>query len=294
MSEISHVWMYWEDLPGRTRPAYLDLCQETIRRHLGPSMTLHVLDNESVFDWLPDMEASIWHRLTVPAQRADYARTRLVYSHGGLWLDADCIAMGQLDVLAGYLGGHELASWGSDVGARFFNNLFIAHAGSPVLELWMESQDATLAASDDWTALEWSALGSDAFRPVKRGANYVNVPFKKVAPVLWYEWRRFLSPFQSPADVLASSPVTIMLWNKGMGPVLADRSAAQLRTSKILLSRLFRIALGESTVEEELDRYTRFRRVSDLRFGANGIRIERRLRQWLLATQDPEAVPEEP
>jgi len=144
----------------------------------------------------------------------------------------------------------------------------------------MQSQDETLASSDDWTSLSWSALGSDAFHPFMNDGNYANVPFKKVAPVLWYEWRRFLSPFQSPADVLASSPVTVMLWNKGMGPILADRSVSQLLQGNMLLSRLFRIALGESTLEEELDGYTRFSRVSDLRYRANGYRVERRLREW--------------
>ena len=118
------------------------------------------------------------------------------------------------------------------------------------------------------------------FIPFMNDGNYANIPFKKVAPVLWYEWRRFFSPFQSPADVLASSPVTVMLWNKGMGPILADRSVSQLRRGQMLLSRLFRIALGESTLEEELDGYTRLSRVSDLRYRANGIRVERRLREW--------------
>jgi hypothetical protein len=286
MNDVTHVWMYWENLPGRTRPAYLDLCQETIRHHLG-SLEFHALDDTSIFEWLPDLEPSIWSRLTIPAQRADYARTRLVYKHGGVWLDADCIAVAPLDTLAGYLGSHELASWGADVRGRFFNNIFVARAGSPLLALWMESQDKRLASSDDWSLLPWSALGTDAFHPFMKDGNYANIPFTKVAPVLWYEWRRFFSPFQSPADVLASSPVTVMLWNKGMGPLLADHSLGQLRRGKMLLSRLFRIALGESTLDEELDGYTRLNRVSDLRYRANGIRVERRLRKWASTMKGP-------
>ena len=69
MSDVTHVWMYWEDPPGHTRPAYLDLCQDTIRRHLGPSLEFHSLDDTSIFEWLPDLDPSIWSRLTVPAQR---------------------------------------------------------------------------------------------------------------------------------------------------------------------------------------------------------------------------------
>jgi len=275
----THVWMYWENLPGRKCPAYLLVCRDTVRRHLGPGTTLHVLDEQSVFDWLPDLDPAVWARLAVPAQRADYARTRLVYRHGGLWIDADCIAMRGLDALDGYLDGHELASWGEDVRGRFFNNLFAGRAGAPLLAEWIEGQDRTLASRDDWSTLAWNDLGSAAFFPLMREATYANIPSAMVAPVLWFGWRRFLSPYQSPADVLASSPVTVMLWNKGMGPLLATRSTEEVLTADMLLSRLLRIALGRSTLEDELDWRTRLSRLSDLRYGPAGRSVERRLRK---------------
>jgi len=283
----AHVWMYWEDVPGRVRPPYLGLCADTIRRQLAPGMTLHVLDEESVFDWLPDLDATAWKRLAVPAQRADYARTRLVYRHGGLWMDADCIAMRTLDELTGYVRDLDLASWGADVQGRFFNNLFVGRAGAPMLERWIESQDAVLASNDNWDRLPWAALGSDPVYPFLRDVSYANIPASKVAPVLWYGWRRFLSPFQSPAKVLATSPVTVMLWNKGMGPLLATRSAEELLGSKILLARLLRIALGTTTLDEELDAYTAMSRISDLRYRPVGRSAERRLRRLLGSGSPP-------
>lgn len=272
------VWMYWEDPPGRSLPGYLSLCRDTVRRHLGPSMTLQVLDRQGVGDWLPDLDESVWARLTIPAQRADYARTRLIHRHGGLWIDADCIAMSSLDELWGYLGDHELMAWGADVQGRFFNNLFGAPAGSPLVARWIEAQDRALAGSEDWNSLDWAALGSGAFYPLLAGATYANVPAAKVAPVLWYAWRRLLSPYQSPVPILGSLPVTVMLWNKGMGPLLADKTAGQVLGSKMLLARLLRIALGNSTLEDELDLSTRLSPLSDLRYGARGRSIERRLR----------------
>lgn len=274
----AHVWMYWEDLPGRSCPAYLRLCQESIRHHLGPSMTLHMLDRESVFDWLPDLDASVWHGLAVPAQRADYARTRLTFRHGGLWVDADCIAVGSLDRITAYLADHDLVAWGADVQGRFFNNLFAARPGAPMLAQWIEGQDRVLATSEDWGRLPWAALGSGPVYPFLDNADYGNVPAPKVAPVLWFAWRRFLSPFQSPATVLSSDPVTVMLWNKEMGPVLGARSATEVLKSRMLLSRLLRIGLGTSTLADELDALTRASGLSDLRYGPIGRTIESRLR----------------
>ena len=244
-------------------------------------MALEVLDEERVFDWLPDLDVATWKALAVPAQRADYARTRLIYRYGGLWVDADCIAMAPLAELTDLLADHELVSWGGDVQGRFFNNLFAARPGAAFVARWIEEQDRALASSDDWSRLPWAALGSDPVYPFVLDEDYVNVPAARVAPVLWFGWRRFLSPFQSPARVLAESPVTVMLWNKGMGPKLAGRSAEQLRSSPMLLARLLRIALGTSTLDDELDLLTRLAPVSDLRYGRIGRATERRVRRAL-------------
>src|SRR2546428_6604083 len=91
------LWMYWEDVEaGHKRPPYLDLCLETVRKNAG-SPTLHLLDQDSVPDWLPDLPDGVWRRLPTPVYRADYARTRLIHRYGGLWLDFDVIVMAPLD-----------------------------------------------------------------------------------------------------------------------------------------------------------------------------------------------------
>ena len=275
-----HVWMYWEDLPGRGCPAYLLLVPRDRPAPPGRDKTLHVLDEHSVFDWLPDLDRKVWERLKVPAQRADYARTRLVYRYGGLWIDADCIAMRRLDALDHYLDGHELASWGKDIRGRFFNNLFSAPAGSTLVGRWIENQDRVLAGCEDWNTLGWNDIGSGAFFPLMREADYANMPAPEVAPVLWFAWRRFLSPYQSPA----TSPGLVA----GHGDAVEQGHGARCSPAKssdevlgapMLLSRLLRIALGTSTLEAELDWRTRLSPVSDLRYGPTGRSIERRLRR---------------
>ncbi len=275
---LVHVWMYWENLPGKYRAPYLELCLDTIKLHLDDAMCLHALDEESVFEWLPDLSPEIWEKLGTPIRRADYARVRLVERHGGLWLDADCIAMKRLRPLVEPLASHDVVGWGSDVGGRFYNNLFAALPKAPLLRRWMDAQDAALAAQDDWLHLSWAALGQELMTDVLAGDNYHRVTSGRVAPVLWYEWRRFLSTMQSPARVQASEPITVMLWNREMGRHLGGRSADSLLSSKMLIGRLFRIALGISSVTYELDIATRLSFLSDLRFTTSGRRIETQLR----------------
>ncbi len=278
MKNTTHVWMYWEDPPGGRRPSYLTLCAQTIERHLGPSMELHVLDRESAFDWLPDLDRSVWHRLAGPVQRADYVRTRVVYRHGGLWIDSDCIALRPLDGLTDHLSTHDLVAWGADAG-RFFNNIFAGRAGAPALASWIDGQDRALASTDDWSNLPWAALGSGAIGSSRQGPGLLNLPSEKIAPVLWYEWRRFLSPFQDPSVVLRAAPWTVMLWNAVMGPALRRRSTEELLGDHILVSRLFRIALGRSSLADEIDRRTRLSPASDLRYARLGRSVEIRLRR---------------
>ena len=109
----AHVWMYWEDLPGEHMAPYLELCLDTIKLHLDDGMRLHALNEQTVFQWLPDLAPEIWTKLGTPVRRADYARVRLVERYGGLWIDADCIAVTSLRSLVERLATHEVVGWGT-------------------------------------------------------------------------------------------------------------------------------------------------------------------------------------
>ena len=276
--EHTPVWMYWEDAADRAKPAYLELCLDTIKRHLDPTMRLQVLDFSTIFNWLPDLSTSVWWSLGTPVRRSDYARVRLIERYGGLWVDADCVAMSSLRPLVAPLSEHEVVGWGGDVGGRFYNNLFAARPGAPFLREWIASQDQVLEAHDDWASLSWAALGQEIMYDLLPRSTYHSIPFRRIAPVLWYEWRRLLSPLQSPARVLESDPITVTLYNSVMERYIGNMSAESLLHSQMLIGRLFRIALGISGLPEELDLATRLSFVSDLRFSTGGRRLEHRLR----------------
>lgn len=278
-----HVWAYWEDRPGRRRAAYLDLCLETIERQLDDRMKLHLLDEKSVFEWLPDLSATLWTKLETPISRSDYARVRLVERYGGLWLDVDCIAVSSLRALVEPLSRHSVVGWGADLGGRFYNGLFAGRAGSPMLRHWIALQDELLGSRGDWSALPWAALGQDLMPTLTATHSYHNLESSKVAPVKWYEWRRFLSPYQSATKVLSSSPVTVMLWNSAMEPELCRLEARDLLTSRMLIGRLLRIAVGISAPDDETEAIRAMSWASDVRFSRPGRALEHRLRTLLKA-----------
>ncbi len=281
-----HVWMYWEDRPhSPPRAAYLNLCQESVRAHLD-GLELHDVDRFNVFEWLPDLDRKRWERLPGAVPRSDYARTRLVHRHGGVWLDFDCIAMAPLTELLEPLDRTEVVGWGRQAEGRFYNNLFAARPGVQFLATWIDEQDRVLDESADWSTLRWAALGQLITKPLARDLDYHDLGTSCVAPVMWYEWRRFASHRDSPARVLADRPITVMLWNKVMGPVFGDRSAAQLGADTTLLARLLRIALGQATVEEESAGLDRWAPILTARFSPAGRSVEHRVRR-LLGSPDP-------
>jgi hypothetical protein len=187
--------------------------------------------------------------------------------------------MAPLEELFEPLREYELAGWGRELGGRFYSNLFAARAGASMLAEWIDEQDEVLNRSDDWSTLSWGALVQEIIRPIARRSSYYVYPINRIAPVPWYQWRRLLSRWQSPNDIMKHAPLTVMLWNKPMGPHLKNVPATAIREGRSLLSRLLRIAGGESTAEKETDIFTSLHAISDLRFTRVGRSIEIRMRR---------------
>ena len=84
---------------GRRRSEYLDLCVETIERHVAP-LELRVLSRHDAVTWLPDLDVERWESLPAPNFRSDYVRSRLLQRYGGIWIDVDTVALSPLSQLA--------------------------------------------------------------------------------------------------------------------------------------------------------------------------------------------------
>ena len=94
MNEISHehqdastmkIWSMWFG----DKPAYIQLCQESLMRYC-PEACILDLDG---FKALQQFDTDIDLSHLCPAHRADWMRLYLLFSYGGLWVDADCIVI---------------------------------------------------------------------------------------------------------------------------------------------------------------------------------------------------------
>lgn len=94
IKNMNHIWLYWETPPGKTRPTYIDLCYDTIKKHCSKNFKVHLLDEKSVYTYLPKLRRDI-NNLRIP-QKADYIRLALLKKYGGIWLDSDIIVFSDL------------------------------------------------------------------------------------------------------------------------------------------------------------------------------------------------------
>ena len=85
-----YLWMYWEIRENKSIPPYIQLCLKIIKKN-SKLFNLVILDNKTVFNYLPDLRKDI-NELPLPL-KADYIRILLLHKYGGLWLDCDVIMM---------------------------------------------------------------------------------------------------------------------------------------------------------------------------------------------------------
>jgi len=268
------IWSYWEDLPGRRRGDYLGLCIESLQRHAG-GLELRLLGHDDARRWLPDLDKGVWESLPAPNFRSDYVRSRVLHRFGGIWADPDTIALRPLSTLLDEVDETGTLCWGREFG-RFFGGLCAAAPGSPFMESWAQAQDEAIGRASNGRGLEYAALAQGVTWSLARRLPWKSLPSDQVAPVPWHEWRRFLSRVESPKRVLRSDPVTVVLWNMVMQRRLAKQTRAQLLRTHALIGRLFRIALGISSPEQEEDLLTRLAFVPSLRYSTPVQSIEKR------------------
>jgi hypothetical protein len=232
------IWMYWESPGGVGRPPYLDACEATIRIHAG-RLPVIVMNEHDVAEVAGPVPAA-WDLMSA-VQRADWTRVRVVHRHGGIWVDADTVAMQPLGQLLELLSpARSFVGYGSD---GVHNGLFAGLPGSELLGEWSQQQELILRDADP-RELAWTALGSSIAEPIATGFDWVRLDHRRIAPIDWRDWELLLSRTYPVAKVLEQDPITVMLYNAQMASHLRSVGVPQLVGGLTLTGRVLRRALG--------------------------------------------------
>ncbi len=85
------IWCYWENMNGKTKPAYIDLCYDTLLHNCKNCFDIILLNESKIKNYLPEIETEInLSQLSIP-HKTDYYRYALLQKYGGIWIDADII-----------------------------------------------------------------------------------------------------------------------------------------------------------------------------------------------------------
>ena len=169
------VWAYWEG----ACPEWIRACWRSVA---AAAPNARLLTPES-FDRLRDRDRDIdLSRLHV-AHRADFIRMFLLQRYGGLWIDADCLAMKPLQPVLDLLKDHEMV--GHRERSGLVSNGFVAsRAGGRIVSAVYRRICDTLRSR---RPLGWTSIGSEPLSAViaEDATGWHGLACEQVQPVCW-------------------------------------------------------------------------------------------------------------
>ena len=129
---IYNIWMYWENLPGKKKSPYLDLCYKTVKKNCNSNFNIHLLNEKSIYEYIPDLRKDLDQKLNIQ-QKVDYIRYILLYKYGGLWIDADTIIIKNLNPIIKKLNYYDFVGFG----CHFNNQNDCIYSGKPYPANWV-------------------------------------------------------------------------------------------------------------------------------------------------------------
>ena len=148
------VWAYWEG----DCPDWIRACLRTLAI-AAPNLRLLTPDS---FDRLRDRDRDIDLARLQVAHRADFVRLFLLQRYGGLWVDADCLALQPLQTVLDLLKTYETVGHRERSGL-VSNGFIAARPGSRIVAAVYARVCATLRAGKP---LGWTSIGSEPLSAV--------------------------------------------------------------------------------------------------------------------------------
>ena len=171
------IWMYWEGpLPG-----YIDLCLRTVRAHNANVKLLDRVGFDALFRHDRDLPIDSLHLAT----KSDFIRSYLLAHHGGLYLDADCVAFGALDPVFELADRSGFAGYREPLG-YMSTNLMASVPGGAVIRDHYRRVCETIRSG---TPIGWLDLASVPMDEavVAHPGQFGLLPTERVMPLSWQD-----------------------------------------------------------------------------------------------------------
>lgn len=202
---MTDVWVYWE---GPTWP-HIDLCLATLRRACREAGDrLHLITGKNYGDFIPKgVLHPRWRDVKPLGVRSDCVRAAVLALHGGVYVDADTLAIQSPGRLLGNGTGPHLAycRWTEKPCRPVVAGYVGATPGSQIAARWLENVNRYLA--DEFARVQrdgWCLLGEACLTPALdywvehgHGIRLKEFPLEWVLPIeIDTEVQRFFQPLE--------------------------------------------------------------------------------------------------
>lgn len=253
------IWLYW-DKPD-TCPSLIRIFHKLVILN-NPNLDVRILDAESVKKYVsvyPD-----YYKNLCPAHQADYIRLRLLFDHGGLWLDSDILCMDSLKPYLDDIERHGLVMI-AETDELLTNSFLGSTKGHPFIDEWIRKMSVVIEEKKG--NIEWCDIGSHVMMSIYKenkngicnGARvylayktFYNIPWQECKDILlmadkgdfdkyYYKGQRLLITVNSLYKELKNSTVAEILCMKDtilyeyLQKAIGDRDISRYFTDSELL-----------------------------------------------------------
>lgn len=152
-----NLWTYWEG----SKPEYIDVCLRSIQ--IIKDVDFHLVTPDNLHTYLP---ANTIHpdfaKLNEPALRADYIRCAILCEHGGMWWDADTVALRSPTHLIKNDPECIYTTW-NKLPVRALNGYIYFRSNSELCKEWKRLVDQRLDKQEE---VLWCGLGEQILTPL--------------------------------------------------------------------------------------------------------------------------------
>ena len=252
-----YAFTFWHGVSGT--PAYIEMCLETHHRVLRDDFEVVCLDADSVAEWVPEHEL-LWSAATPVEQANSFSlparhvamftgmvRVGLLARCGGLWVDADMLALPPLRLLAPLIDEYDLVC-GELQSGGISNGVLGARPGSRFIATYWETiLERARAKTARGEGARWGEFGvymlTDVF--LRHGdENTWVAPWGAFDNLNW----RLPRPTFEPGTGIETLPpfaMDVCIFNNATAADVRERTKADLLAEKTIFSEGYRVAMGQ-------------------------------------------------
>lgn len=245
MIEKPYIWLYWDNYPNQKTPTYIEMCWESVRRHCGKDFRIIVINSDTVKQYLPGIREDFFQMAQIN-NKSNYLRYKLLFEHGGIWLDSDMIILHNLLPLLDHLEEVDLVATASPQYkyGEPESGFIISRKNGQVISKALTIIDKKIDAVPTGHIFQWGTMGPAVLRQAVKGEKYIHLNPKVLMPIGWQEAFRF-DRIDRLENYLTKDTLAIMLFNE-----MFRRSKSRIMTmtrqelldSKWLIGQVFRKA----------------------------------------------------